>query len=358
MIQNDTEFNNLKTHLHIEDTKNKYKHNQELRLKLYKYGLSQSSQAQTHDISEFIEEVPYYKGKVRNLHNIIKNYNQYNRNDLVGLKISDKLSGFDRYLCDIPMKGLVLNSISSWWFEQTNHLVPNHLVYDKYNYVNIALKCKTFPIEFVVRSYMTGSTQTSIWQNYNNKCNKRNKCDGMIFCGHEIRTGYKKNDKLDKIIITPTTKSNIHDRPISKSEIISEGIMTQYEWDICATYAHALFSFGQRICEKKGLILVDTKYEFGRGPDGIIRVVDEIHTPDSSRYWLKHNYDTRHSAGLEPDYIDKEFIRKWVKETYKNPYEEGLDIQIPDELISELSSRYFMLHELITGSELIPLSPI
>jgi phosphoribosylaminoimidazole-succinocarboxamide synthase len=301
-------------------------------------------------VHKSITNDPFYVGKVRELYNVTCDTIMYKKHDLVGMKISDRLSGFDRFLCNVPLKGLVLNSISSWWFQQTNHIVPNHIVYDKFNYVLLARRCKVFPIEFVVRSYMTGSTQTSIWQNYKPQLNTSDRF--ITFCGHNLRPGYNKNDKLDEILLTPTTKSDEHDRPISKREIIDEGIMTQEHWDICEKYALDLFEFGQQKCEERGLILVDTKYEFGIDSDGRIVLVDEIHTPDSSRYWIAHNYEERMANNLEPDHIDKEFIRIWVKDTYKNPYEPGLEITIPDEQITTLSSRYLMLHEMITGNEL------
>jgi len=295
-----------------------------------------------------LAKTPFKKGKIRDIYKIIKPISICNEpsENMLALNATNRLSGFDRYLCDIPNKGKILNQISAWWFKRSysDLGIPNHLIRsdaDGNNDTSVVQKCDVFPIEFVMRSYMTGSTQTSIWQNYKKGC--RN------FCGHELREGYIKNDKLDKILLTPTTKSDEHDEAISKNEIIRRGIMTKEEWNKCEEYAYKLFEFGRKECAKRGLILVDTKYEFGINIDGTILLVDEIHTPDSSRFWFSYNYEKRHAAGLEPDYIDKEFIRKWVKETYKDPYVKGLDIVIPQEMIEELSNRYKRLYGLITG---------
>lgn len=360
-MDTDFEYKEYSRILKLNELRIKFTHNVELRIEIYKYLLRNSEREDKDEdtntcgnlrVCRAIAKDPFYVGKVRELYDVTLDSSVLNKNDMVGMKISDRLSGFDRFLCNVPMKGLVLNSISSWWFAKTNHFVPNHIVYDRFNYVTLVRKCKVFPIEFVVRGYMTGSTQTSIWQNYKKGMEHNGESDPVMFCGHSLRPGYKKNQKLDENILTPTTKSNIHDRPISKAEIIEEGIMSQKHWDICEEYALALFEFGQKTCEERGLILVDTKYEFGLDNDGNVVIVDELHTPDSSRYWIAHNYDTNMRNGLEPDHIDKEFIRKWVKKTYHDPYKEGLEIVIPDDKIMTLSSRYLMLHEMITGKEL------
>ena len=332
--------NSLKQRLHIEELRTKYSYNQNLRLEYYN---EQFSKYSNHKTLVLDKETPIYKGKVREL------YKVYDKNDKVDenylcMRTSDRLSGFDRHLCNVPFKGSVLTSISKWWFDKLYEYVPNHFI-NIYNSNTIyTKKCDVIPVEFVVRGYMTGSTQTSIWHNY--------QLGIRDFCGNQLREGYQKNDALDEIIITPTTKSEEHDLPISAKEIVKQGIMTQDDWNTCAKYAMTLFEAGQKICEKRGLILVDTKYEFGKDKDGNILLIDEVHTPDSSRYWIKHSYEERHNKGEEPDNIDKEFIRKWVKKIYVDPYIEGLDIIIPEELIMEMSSRYLLLHELITGEEL------
>ena len=253
---------------------------------------------------------------------------------------SDRVSAFDRHLTTIPYKGIVLHQVSNWWFERTKHLVPNHKIASYDNRTMIVKKCNVFPIEFVMRSYLTGSTQTSIWKNYEK---------GMrTYCGHELPNGMIRNQKLDNILLTPTTKDE-HDELISENEIIQKNIMTRSEWEICKNYAFSLFELGQTLALENGLILVDTKYEFGIDENGTILLVDELHTPDSSRYWLYNSYKVRFVNNEEPESIDKEIVRKWVKENTKNPYDLNENIEIPDELRLKLSSKYLQLYKVITG---------
>jgi phosphoribosylaminoimidazole-succinocarboxamide synthase len=190
-------------------------------------------------------------------------------------------------------------------------------------------------------AYMTGSTSTSIWKHYQNGV--RN------YCGHELAEGMTKNQKLANIILTPTTKEEEHDRPISPKEIIDENWMTQEDWDVCAQAALKVFSLGQTIAANHGLILVDTKYEFGRDVEtGQILLIDEVHTPDSSRYWLADSYETRIAEGKEPENIDKEFLRLWFSE-HCDPYKDEVLPEAPKKLVVELSRRYIALYEMITG---------
>ena len=187
---------------------------------------------------------------------------------------------------------------------------------------------------------MTGSTNTSIWKNYSNGV--RN------YCGHELPDGMVKNQKLSKNLLTPTTKEEEHDRPISAEDIIAEKWMTQEDWDVCADAAKRVFALGQKIADEHGLILVDTKYEFGRDLEtGEILLIDEVHTPDSSRYWLASTYEERIAAGMEPENIDKEFLRLWFRERC-DPYEEKILPEAPRDLVLELSRRYITLFEMIT----------
>jgi phosphoribosylaminoimidazole-succinocarboxamide synthase len=206
--------------------------------------------------------------------------------------------------------------------------------------VTLAKKCEVFSIEFVVRGYITGSTSTSLWTVYNN--------GDREYCGNILSEGLKKNQKLEANMLTPTTKEEHHDRPIAPPDIVSEGWMTQEDWDYCSQKALALFAFGQQKAAEHGLILVDTKYEMGRDTDGTIRLIDEIHTPDSSRYWVAETYDERMSAGQEPQNIDKEFLRLWFVDNC-DPYNDKTLPDAPDELVAELSSRYIYLYETITG---------
>jgi len=189
---------------------------------------------------------------------------------------------------------------------------------------------------------MTGSTSTSIWKNYQNGV--RN------YCGHTLPEGMIKNQKLECNILTPTTKEEEHDRPISKPEIISENWMTQNDLEVCEKAALEVFALGQEIASKRGLILVDTKYEFGKDENGDILIIDEVHTPDSSRYWLSSSYDERMAQGLEPENIDKEFLRLWFAKQC-DPYKDEVLPEAPKELVAELSRRYISLYEMITGKE-------
>lgn len=272
------------------------------------------------------------RGKVRD---------RYMSGNHVALVTTDRQSGFDRQLAQVPFKGAVLNLTSAFWFEATKQIIPNHIVSVPHAYVTVGRKCKPFPIEFVVRSYMTGSTGTSIWKNYQ---------DGVRnYCGHALPEGMKKNQKLTTNLLTPTTKEEEHDRPISLAEIVAEKWMTQEDLDVCGSAALKVFSLGQRIAAERGLILVDTKYEFGRDEEtGEILLIDEVHTPDSSRYWLASTYEERIVVGKEPENIDKEFLRLWFRERC-DPYKDEVLPEPPVDLVAELSRRYILLYELITG---------
>ncbi len=258
----------------------------------------------------------------------------------LALITTDRLSAFDRLLAVIPFKGQVLNQTSAWWFDQTRHIIDNHVLNIPDPNVTIAKKCTVFPIEFVVRGYITGSTDTALWTHYNN--GSRN------YCGNELSNGMVKNQKLDHNILTPTTKEKDHDRPISPPEIISENWMTAPDWEYASTKALELFRFGQETAANHGLILVDTKYEFGKDEDGKILLIDEIHTPDSSRYWIADSYQARMADGREPQNVDKEFLRLWFKDNC-DPYSDTELPAAPDDLVVELSRRYILLYETITG---------
>ena len=265
---------------------------------------------------------------------------QYELKDRLILVTTDRQSAFDRVLASIPFKGQVLNLTSAWWFEQTKDIIPNHVIDIPDPNVTLAKKCDVFPIEFVVRGYITGSTSTSLWTVYNN--------GDREYCGNILPEGLVKNQKLESNMLTPTTKEEHHDRPISPNELVSEGWMTQKDWDYCSQKALELFAFGQQKAMENGIILVDTKYEMGRDVDENIVLIDEIHTPDSSRYWIAETYDERMAAGQEPQNIDKEFLRLWFVENC-DPYNDETLPDAPVELITELSSRYIYLYETITG---------
>ena len=261
------------------------------------------------------------------------------------LVTTDRQSGFDRLLGAIPFKGQVLNRTSLYWFEQTRDIIGNHAIASPHANALIARKCTVLPIEFVVRGYMTGSTDTSIWTQYQNGV--RN------YCGHALPEGMKKNEQLAKNIVTPTTKETTHDRPITAQEIVAEGWLTAEQWEFTSAKALALFEFGQKVAAERGLILVDTKYEFGVSSDGEILLIDEIHTPDSSRYWLADSYTERLAAGQEPNMIDKEFFRLWFRERC-DPYKDAVLPTPPEDLIAELAARYIQLFEKITGTAFEP----
>lgn len=274
-----------------------------------------------------------YRGKVRDT---------YDLGDKLLLITTDRQSAFDKVIATVPFKGQVLNLTSAWWFEETESIVPNHLLQIPDPNAMIAKKCQVFPIEFVVRGYITGSTSTSLWTQYNKGV--RN------YCGLDFPEGLVKNQRLDQPVLTPTTKETHQDRPISPKEIIAEGWMQEQDFAEASAAALKLFEFGSKVAERHGLILVDTKYEFGRDADGRIVVVDEIHTPDSSRYWLKDSYQSRLAEGKEPENIDKEFLRLWFTE-HCDPYQDHPLPEAPEDLIVTLSSRYIQLYEMITGKK-------
>lgn len=279
------------------------------------------------------------RGKVRDI---------YDAGDYLVLVTTDRQSAFDRVLASIPFKGQVLNETSLWWFNRTQHITPNAVILAPDENVTIAKKCSVFPVEFVVRGFVTGSTDTSLWTVYKNGV--RN------YCGNLLPDGLVKNQKLSANIITPTTKAADHDVPVTPDEIVERGLMTRADYDKASRKALSLFEYGQRVASEHGLILVDTKYEFGKGSDGTILLIDEVHTPDSSRYWISHSYEEHFKNGLEPENVDKEFLRLWFKD-HCNPYEDEVLPDAPGELVCELAWRYIFLFETITGSKFdIPMS--
>lgn len=269
------------------------------------------------------------EGKVRDVYDLGKT---------VALITTDRLSAFDRFLTLIPYKGQVLNEISAWWFLQTKDIVPNHLIAKPHPNAVIVKKCRVFPVEFVVRGYITGSTSTSLWTQYQ---------QSRHYCGLTFPEGLVKNQQLQSPVLTPTTKDPKSDRPISAEDIIAEGRMSKQEWHKVSELALQLYQYGVEVAAQHGLILVDTKYEFGVDEDGQILVIDEIHTPDSSRYWLADSYDTRFARGQEPENIDKEFLRLWYTD-HCDPYNDQVLPQAPSELIEMLAYRYIQLYEMIT----------
>mmetsp|Transcript_2007 Transcript_2007/g.6028 ORF Transcript_2007/g.6028 Transcript_2007/m.6028 type:complete len:536 (+) Transcript_2007:215-1822(+) len=285
------------------------------------------------DLKDAIGASEKRSGKVRD---------QYVVGDQLVLVTTDRQSAFDRVLAAIPFKGQVLNMTSAWWFRNTEHIVPNHVQSIPHPYVTVAKKCSPFPVEFVVRGYITGSTSTSLWTNYNKGV--RN------YCGIDFPDGLIKNQKLDENVLTPTTKEDYGDENISPADIISKGLMSKEDFDVCAKAAMELFAYGQKVASEHGLILVDTKYEFGKDENGTIRLIDEIHTPDSSRFWLAPTYDKRMAEGKNPENVDKEFLRLWFQDNC-DPYKDEKLPEAPEDLVTELARRYIMLFQTITWED-------
>lgn len=257
---------------------------------------------------------------------------------------TDRQSAFDVVIGYIPFKGAVLNLLSAFWFKKTKDIISNHLISVPDQNVSVVKNCKLIPIEMVVRGYITGVTNTSIWGSYENG-------DRIIY-GIKFPNGLKKNQKLAKPVITPTTKAaKGHDERLTEKEILKRKVVAPKLWRQMKRTALELFERGTKICAKSGIILVDTKYEFGF-LDGKLVLIDEIHTPDSSRYWVKKTYQQRFKKGLEPENFDKEFIRLWYTKRI-NPYKDKI-IPMPPELIATASQRYISIYEKITGKRFIP----
>lgn len=285
----------------------------------------------TLDGTEFPMIGKKYKAKVRDC---------YLQEDKIFLISTDRQSAFDRILASIPFKGQVLTQTSAFWFENTKDIIKNHVIDVPDPNVIVCKRLEVFPIEVVVRGYITGVTDTAAWTAYSK--GERN------FCGNILPEGLKKNQKFNEPIITPTTKSQEHDEKISGDEILKRKLLTKEQWDYVSEKALKLFSRGTRIAAKNGLILVDTKYEFGFDNKGNIFLIDEIHTPDSSRFWIKETYNEKFENGEEPENIDKEFLRLWFKE-HCDPYKDKVLPEAPEGLVVELSKRYIQLYEMITG---------
>jgi phosphoribosylaminoimidazole-succinocarboxamide synthase len=266
----------------------------------------------------------------------------YDLGDTLMLITTDRQSAFDRVLASIPFKGAVLNKVSGFWFDNTKHIVQNQVVSIPDPNVTIAKKCNVFPIEFVVRGYLTGSTDTAAWTQY---------AKGIrTICGNWLPDGMVKNQKFAKPILTPTTKAETHDESISAEEIVKRNIFDEKTWKKLESIAFSLFEFGTKTAAQHGLILVDTKYELGTDDKGNVLLIDEVHTPDSSRYWIQSTYADRIGKGKEPENIDKEFLRLWFRD-HCDPYKDKVLPAAPDDLVIELSARYIKLYEMITGKD-------
>jgi phosphoribosylaminoimidazole-succinocarboxamide synthase len=271
------------------------------------------------------------QGKVRDI---------YTQADKVILVSTDRHSSFDRIIAHISFKGQILNQISQFWFEQTKNIVPNHVLdYPDPNVV-VVKKCQVIPVEMVVRGYITGTTNTALWTRYD-----QGERDFSFF---SLPDGMQKNQALDEPVLTPTTKAEEHDENLTRDGVIK--LVDQKVWQDISSLAIELFKKGQEIALQQGLILVDTKYEFGLDGEGEITLIDEIHTPDSSRYWQADSYEARLNQGEEPEYFDKEFLRLWFRQNC-DPYKDKVLPAAPQEMVVELAYRYIQIYEQITGQK-------
>lgn len=271
------------------------------------------------------------QGKVRDV---------YDANGVLYLVATDRYSAFDRNLTLIPLKGQALTQTSLFNFSQTEDIIQNHVILNPDPNVIVCKKCTVAPVEVIVRGYLTGVTDTAIWTRY-----LKGQRDFTDFI---LQDGMGKNTKLESPVVTPTTKFEEHDRNLTFSEIVEEKYLTSSQWDEIHNIALKLFARGQEIASESGLILVDTKYEFGYDTDGTLTLIDEVHTQDSSRYWKNNSYDERIQKGEEPEYFDKEFLRLWFKD-HCDPYKDAVLPEAPDDMRIELARRYIEIYEMLSG---------
>ncbi|MGD9615560.1 MAG: phosphoribosylaminoimidazolesuccinocarboxamide synthase [Alphaproteobacteria bacterium] len=289
-----------------------------------------------------IPELPnHYRGKVRD------NYDLPDGRRII--IATDRLSAFDRAIAAIPFKGQVLTQTARFWFDQTQDLCPNHVLDHPDPNVMVCTRLDILPVEIVVRDYLAGTTATSVWSMYRHGQRE--------MYGLRFPEGLRENEKLPDPVITPTTKARDgeHDEPIAPAEIIGRGLLSAAQWDEVSAAALALFARGRDIAARRGLILADTKYEFGRDRAGRIVLGDEIHTPDSSRYWFAGSYPPRFAAGEPPDSFDKDFLRRWVAARC-DPYRDELP-PIPRDMIVATAAVYIGAFETITGEPFAAADP-
>lgn len=278
-----------------------------------------------------------YAGKVRDV------YAQpaHKRKILIA---TDRQSAFDINWCTIPLKGQVLNELSRWWFERIADILPTQVLATPDPNVTVAKDLKILPVEIVVRAYLTGSTKTSAWVNY---------AKGVrSFCGNVLPDGMVKNQRFAETITTPTTKGE-DDELIDPKGIIERGLATEKLWNEIAEKSLALFRRGQEIAAGRGLILVDTKYEMGLDDQGILTIADEVHTPDSSRYWVAATYEERFTKGEEPESLDKEFFRLWMRAQGFEYGDKSTWPTITDDVRLMLAAKYIDLYERMTGEAFV-----
>lgn len=272
-------------------------------------------------------------GKVRDI---------YFQPDRLILIATDRHSSFDRIIAHIPNKGAVLNLSSAYWFRQTADIVPNHVIAVPDPNVTVAKRVEPLAVEAVVRGYLTGTTSTSIWTRYS--------AGERQFGGLSLPGNLPKNARLPHPIFDPTTKEDTHDRALSQDDLVKEGFVSRAVLDQVRDTALKLFARGQSVAATHGLLLVDTKYEFGLDENGALMLIDEIHTPDSSRYWKLGSYEERLAKGEEPEYFDKEFLRIWFRE-HCDPYNDKVLPEAPADMVAELTRRYIEIYEQLTGEK-------
>jgi len=289
------------------------------------------------DKTDFPQLGDKYEGKVRD------NYSKDGRRIII---VSDRLSAFDRIITKIPFKGQVLNQMAKFWFDKTQDIVGNHVIEFPDPNVVTAKECKPLPVEMVVRGYLTGVTSTSVWTHYKN--------GGRDFCGNILPEGMKWNQKFDTPIITPSTKAaqGDHDESVAPEVLYERTDLTPEDFAYLSDVALKLFARGQEIAAEQGIILVDTKYEFGRDSDGNIVLIDEIHTPDSSRFWYADVYQARFESGEEQKKIDKEYLRTWLAKEHDFTGDGDVP-EVPEDIKAETARRYIEAYELITGEDFI-----
>ena len=279
-----------------------------------------------------------FKGKVRDIYEL--------ENDKLLIAVSDRISAFDKILGTVPFKGQVLGGIANWWFKQVKTLTDTHLLVSPHSAVSVVKKCTPLPVEIIVRGYLTGNSPTSIWTAYKNGIRK--------YCGHNLPENLKKDRPLPKPLVTPTTKADLgqHDELISAQEIIHSGLVAEETYLQLEKIALKLYEKGVNEAQKRGLILADTKYEFGIDSAGKVILIDEIHTPDSSRYWYADDYEELVSQGKSPRGLDKDFVRNYlISVGYKG---EGAPPSLPEEVVFTAAKNYVKLYELITGEKFEP----
>jgi phosphoribosylaminoimidazole-succinocarboxamide synthase len=282
----------------------------------------------------FPKQKSFYKGKVRDVYNI--------DDKMLVMIVSDRISAFDVVLPKgIPYKGQVLNQIAAKFLKATEDIVPNWVMAVPDPMVTVGHLCEPFKVEMVIRGYLSGHA----WREY--KAGKR------VICGVPMPDGMKENDKFAEPLITPTTKASVgHDEDISKEEILKQGIVSKEDYEQLEKYTRAIFQRGTEIAAKMGLILVDTKYEFGK-KDGKIYLIDEIHTPDSSRYFYKEGYEERQKKGEAQKQLSKEFVREWLMENGFQGKDGQKIPEMTEEIISSISERYIELYENIVGEKFV-----